>query len=87
MMLSLSLFFDQYGRTALHDAAASEYDGVDKMSVLLEKGADPNVCSQVSLFCTQLTQVIGQSFRLVNKEEVVTIMESILCTGEGFGYA
>ena len=87
MMLSLFLFFDQYGRTALHNAAASEYDGVDKMSVLLEKGADPNACSWVSLICAQLTQVIGQSFRLLNVEEVVTIMESILCTGEGLGYA
>ena len=57
------------------------------MSVLLEKGADPNALSLVSLICTRLTQVIGQSFRLVNVEEVVTIMESILCTGEGFGYA
>ena len=57
------------------------------MSVLLEKGADPNACCRVSLICTQLTQVIGQSFRLVNVEEVVTIMESVLCTGEGFGYA
>ena len=87
MMLSLSLFFDQYGRTALHDAAASEYDGVDKISVLLEKGADPKACSWVSLICTQLTQVIGQSFRLVNVEEVVTIMESMIFTGEGFRYA
>ena len=87
MMFSFPLFFDQYGRTALHDAAASEYDGVDKISVLLEKGADPNACSRVSLICTQLTQVIGQSFRLVTVEEVVTIIENILCTGEGFGYA
>ena len=87
MMFSLSLFFDQYGRTALHDAAASEYDGVDKISVLLEKGADPNAWSRVSLICTQLTQVIGQSFRLMNVKGVVTIMESIICTGEGFGYA
>ena len=87
MMFSLSLFFDQYGRTALHDAAASEYDGVDKISVLLEKGADPNACSWVSLNCTQLTQVIGQSFRLVNVKGVFTIMESIICIGEGFGYA
>ena len=87
MMLSLFLFFDQYGSTALHDATASKYDGVNKMSVLLEKGADPNACSQVSLICTQLTQVIGQSFTPVNVEVVVTIMEIILCTGEGFRYA
>ena len=87
MMFSLPLFFDQYGRTALDDAAASEYDGVDKISVLLEKGADPNAWSRVSLICTQLTQAIGQSFRLVNVEGVVTIMESIICIGEGFGYA
>ena len=47
--------FEQYGRTALHIAAASEFYGADKLRILLEKRADPNAYYWVSSISTQFT--------------------------------
>ena len=38
----------QEGETALHLAAESEYEGKDKMIILLEHGADTNIQTKVS---------------------------------------
>ena len=45
---SFFLYFTQDGKTAVHYAADSESEGVDKLRLLIERGADVHGADKVS---------------------------------------
>ena len=45
---SCLLLFIQNGSTALHEAALSEFEGMEKMKILVEYGANVNIQDKVS---------------------------------------
>ena len=55
---------DWDGRTALHVGAESESDGQEKMTVLVENGADVNIQSLVHFSALGLCRVFGGNFTI-----------------------
>ena len=54
---SCLLLFIQNGSTALHEAALSEFEGMEKMKILVEYGANVNLQNEVSIYFNTLSIV------------------------------
>ena len=54
---SCLLLFIQNGSTALHKAALSEFEGMEKMKILVEYGANVNLPKEVSIYFNTLSIV------------------------------
>ena len=54
---SCLLLFIQNGSTALHEAALSEFEGMEKMKILVEYGANVNLPKEVSIYFNTLSIV------------------------------
>ena len=54
---SCLLLFIQNGSTALHEAALSEFEGMEKMKILVEYGANVNLQKEVSIYFNTLSIV------------------------------
>ena len=54
---SCLLLFIQSGSTALHGAASSEFEGMEKMKILVEYGANVNLQNEVSIYFNTLSIV------------------------------
>ena len=54
---SFVLLFIQKGSTALHRAALSEFEGMEKMKILIEYGANVNIQNEVSANFTTMSVV------------------------------
>ena len=54
---SCLLLFIQNGSTALHEAAFSEFEGMEKMKILVEYGANVNLQNEVSIYFNTLSIV------------------------------
>ena len=54
---SFLLLFIQKGSTSLHEAALSKFEGVEKMKILIEYGANVNIQNEVSANFTTMSVV------------------------------
>ena len=54
---SCLLLFIQNGSAALHEAALSEFEGMEKMKIVVEYGANVNLQNEVSIYFNTLSIV------------------------------